>query len=744
MNNSSIDRTAKLQDGPSSDVGPVPDRRLHSVGWISRFLAEMPEAAAEIQAAGIRDDESYLEKEATLTNSIRTTLGQFRCKFLMDDSSDPLNMVRFAPPWLRAQELSALPLTVRLGNFFKHNRILLVSDLDRYSNSALLALGNFGHKSMKHLFEALHAGLHRGAMAGDGLVQEELNNGSTQHVSQKILGVSTPSANELGLIGNMLEKSKTLNERGCKILFARMSFDQSQRTLEDLGREFGVTRERVRQIENQSLQRITAGELWDELLVVRVHAILANREEPMPLSGLATADEWFRGTAERLETLTYLIKEFGENKIHVVKVGSELYVARIDQSTWDAKLSEAKQILVNAVDLNRSEAKCRQAVESILPKESPELASLLWSEASRLCHFSGPYGRRVLSNYGDSSAHVVQVVLEDSAGPLSTSKMAEMASALGKTVGESQIRHWATRIGFLLARGTYGLRKHVPLSDAEIERIAQMVEDIVRKNPASRQWHTAELVAKLQEIDLSMCEQLDKYLVNAALKIKSRLTYLGHFVWVLPETDEQQRVELKDTIIEILTDAGQPLTKQEIKRRVIKVRGVNSSFNVIESDPLIRVGRSLWGLNDRDLPIKRDRQPLLIEKVHDALSRKGSGIYLDEVNRLVDFTPQAEPEIIVSIAILDSRIRTGKGRIMYLAEWGDPRRVSVNEAIKSLSAQRSETMNIGAIQDWAESTCGRKIDRTVLYKALTSSGAQNLEHGVWKFRAQKTSGADGE
>ena len=53
-------------------------------------------------------------------------------------------------------------------------------------------------------------------------------------------------------------------------------------------------------------------------------------------------------------------------------------------------------------------------------------------------------------------------------------------------------------------------------------------------------------------------------------------------------------------------------------------------------------------------------------------------------------------------------------------------------------------MNIGAIQEWVESKCGRKIDRTVLHKALTSSGAQNLEHGVWKFRAQKMPGADGE
>ena len=48
-----------------------------------------------------------------------------------------------------------------------------------------------------------------------------------------------------------------LNQRESKILRYRFGLDgETPRTLEEVGREFGVTRERIRQIENKALRKL--------------------------------------------------------------------------------------------------------------------------------------------------------------------------------------------------------------------------------------------------------------------------------------------------------------------------------------------------------------------------------------------------------------------------------------------------------------------------------------------------------
>jgi RNA polymerase primary sigma factor len=58
----------------------------------------------------------------------------------------------------------------------------------------------------------------------------------------------------LGLLGKLL---KQLNPRESRILRYRFGLDgEKERTLEEVGEEFGVTRERIRQLQNMALQRL--------------------------------------------------------------------------------------------------------------------------------------------------------------------------------------------------------------------------------------------------------------------------------------------------------------------------------------------------------------------------------------------------------------------------------------------------------------------------------------------------------
>lgn len=729
----STDRNVRAEDGSSAK----PAR-----GWVSSFLSVAPEFDGDLKRVGVYDEESYIELEEDLPHQIRTALGQFRYDALIRDEADPLDIVRCAPPWLRSQPVTRLSLTVRLGNVFSSNGINLVSDLDGYTEAELFRLKNFGRHSKKHLSEALLQGLKRGTedlkVSDEAFGERLLAPGEVGSESKE-----PPALLSVGLLVNLLKTLNQIDERDRNILLNRMGFSQKPRTLEDIGSEYGVTRERIRQIEKRSLERIIEKELWDDVLRHRLGAILDDRNDPLPLFGLEVVDEWFRGTADKQDVLEYLIDVMCEKRFHVLKVGEFRYVSRVEQEAWEGKLKEARQLLEGAVELNWSEAECRQTVDSFLPAWGKELAPLLWAEASRLCHFSGSDGARTLTAYGRGLEQLIQVVLEESSRPLHTSEVAKSVGDLsGKQVDEQQIRNPVANVGVLLGRGIYGLRKHVPLSDLEIETVAEVATEIVAEHSSGRQWHTSELLAEVLEIEGSLSDRLDKYGLSVALQMKSQLKYLGRLVWVLPDADDLHRVDIRDAVVEILDTAGGPLTSREINERLSKIRGLNGAVQIWNRDPVLRVGRGIWGLNDRDLAVKREEQPALIDRVFTALRQKGSGIHLDEIDRYIDGLVSVDPEAVFSIATLDDRIAVSIGRFAYLKEWGEPRRITLNAALEKLINQVPGPMNIGDIKDWLNFFTERQIDKEAVSHALSRSGTRYLGDGIWDLERQVADDSD--
>ena len=245
----------------------------------------------------------------------------------------------------------------------------------------------------------------------------------------------------------------------------------------------------------------------------------------------------------------------------------------------------------------------------------------------------------------------------------------------------------AAAVGILFAPGTYGLAKHVAFSTEDANLIKEEAENIILAGPTGRQWHTAEICTALLDREVPTAG-FDKYILDFLLRKSEALQCLGRMTWAEAHSEEAtsaDRINIHQAIISLVDEAGRPLSTSEIRHRLIALRGVNEGFRIAAVDPLIRLGTAEWGLNDRDVPIKRCDQPALIEYLVETLQKKSSGIHISEIQ---DVALQAWPGLTAqmnfSLAILDARMRVGAGQYLYLEAWGTPRRATLSEAVQCI------------------------------------------------------------
>ena len=245
----------------------------------------------------------------------------------------------------------------------------------------------------------------------------------------------------------------------------------------------------------------------------------------------------------------------------------------------------------------------------------------------------------------------VEALLANADAPLHYSEIAErLEQRLSKTIDVRRAHNAAANVGILLGRGVFGSEKHLNTSSAELERIADEASGIILNGPAGKQWHSAELLGGLIEGGFAG-EHLNKYVVDYALRKASGLIRLGRMAWTAADDiTAGERIDIRDAVQSLVFDAGRPLTTAEIRQRLVALRGVNDTFQFSFSDPLIRVGPGLWGLNDRDVPVARTDQHALVDHLVANLASNGRGMHISEVPTDLD-RPWSEitPQIVFSL-----------------------------------------------------------------------------------------------
>lgn len=686
-------------------------------GWLRDLVGEHPNSAQLLAEAGIFDDASYCVNEDSLDPETRKILGLARYRALINDrEGDPCAVARAAPPWLHEREFATINVRARVANVFNANNIRTVADLGKQSLADLLRMRNFGRTSVADLLSTLNTAMQSGPLDAIRRVDACRDAGLLQEVRRSLL---------------------TFGARERDILSRRMGLDGPVETLEEIGESYAITRERIRQIEANTLERLVNQEVWDDLLAEKLSTLLRSREFPLPVLGVEAVDPWFSGIATATSAFRYILTNMCANSIDLVEVDGVAYLAFINQQLWETTLSQARDLLAAGTEKGWTEQHCRSLVYALLPDEAAEFRILLWEKATVQCHFSAnDSGVQALRSYGRGAEHIVEAVLQESGRPLHYSEIFERASLRAKREFDIRTVHnAAAAVGYLLGRGTFGLSKHLPLDAQDLAALAEQAEAVISEAPSGRQWHATELLTALIEQGSRQALVADKYVLDAALRRSGQVKSLGRLVWTQGDSDgnDQVRIDVWNAVVALIRQAGRPLNASEIKQRLTAIRGLGEHVQFHAYPPLIRVGPSVWGLIDRDIALTPAKQTEFTDALAALLARRGVGVHASELWNLLTPIPELSIEAALSLARLDERMRVSVGQYVYLERWEGPRRETVSVALEAVMRRLDAPTPFNEIVGLVQDRIGRLCERSTVSGCLQALGATFDINEMWSF-----------
>lgn len=691
-------------------------------GWVAEAAKLDPSIDSALVQAGIADDPSYLAAEGHLEPAIRQQLSSLRFLILAGvplSSSSLLEHLDCCPDWLLEMSVDDLALETRPMNVFRVYGIRTVRDIGSVD---LLGLSNLGRKSIRQIGERLVDVLTAGPSRSGALVEREPESGVALQGSKPGYQLAGES------FGQMIEvELSRLPDSMSRVLRMRMGVKGRLQTLQEVGDQIGVTRERIRRIESKALSRIERSPLW-RMLEARLLTLLDGRADALPLVALDLLDPWFQDIAAYKAPLEYALDKLLDGRISILTANGQSFVSQLTQQRWDAAVIEGRDILEAHAGKGISEEDAKAMVYGIIIGAGEELKPELWAAVARWAHFAHIDGRRILIRYGWGAESIVETVLAEADRPLHYSEIEKIVSAAhGREIDPRRVHSAAANVGLLFGRGTYGLKKHYPLSSREAELLVAEAENLVLSGPSRKQWHSSEICDALEERGITFEDRLTPYTLNIALEDSKSLAYLGRMIWVTREAiqwNSDLRIDLRQAIIALIGSAGRPMTLYEIRAALAETRGLNETFQIQPEDPLIRVGSGLWGLIHRDMPFDIETADRIVGQMQDTLKERNIGLHASEIKQaLATKEPMValveDPTFFLALAQRTTSMRVDRGQHVFLTEWGSSRRITPSEAVRlALAKNGDEGLSLAELLSEASRTTQRQLDKQTVRNAL--------------------------
>lgn len=720
-------------------------KNISTQNWLASLACDDANLAMAANNARIVDERSYWESEAHLDFPLRHALGLYRYRVLSknDDPDDPMAVIHHGPPWLQSIGLNYINLKERTSNALRSKGFSVVGDIANISLQQLQRIRNFGRLSQCDLVQQLREAIERGPsiiapIATPPMLMGELNGVASNSLSVKKL--SSQFNNHDALPTLIISAVSSLAPNLEKAVRGRMGLGVDPMTLEGLGKQMSVTRERIRQLETQGMLLLGSDPIWEDLLETKLSNLLDDRDDPLPISGLAILDSWFQGVEQMRDPFRYLLehKNILDQRFSLLQANGQWFVSRLSQREWDLAVKQAMHLLEGGVAQGWRQAEARQHVEDLLSGRGGELRPELWATVKLFANFSSPCPEidSVLLSYGRNVEALIEAVLSASERPLHYSEIVHrITGSYGKTFDVRRVHNAANKMAnlYLYGRGIFGLLKHCLLSNDDLELVRDEAQEIISQGSKGRQWTCAELVDILSEHGLGFDGQLSRFILNIALRNSPEITYLGRLVWTQSTEaalGTAHRINMHQAVTSLLMQAGRPMTIPEIKEALQRERGLGDFFQLQPRGSLIRVSPTQWGLIERDFPLDSCEQAQLIDVLQRLLREQNKGIHVSELVACLDgiFEPISRikyPTAILALAQRSGYLRVSVGDYLFLPEWGEPRRMQKSQAIvEAIKQAGAAGLSASEIVNSASTILGRPVERETIYHALTSAGAR--------------------
>lgn len=524
-----------------------------------------------------------------------------------------------------------------------------------------------------------------------------------------------------------------------EILQGRWGYVGKVLTLDEIGRSRGVSRARIGQIEGRAITNKLR--MWPRVnaMLARLQGLESQRNLPIPLGDLFMFDSWFDHESTSDHGFRHMLKALSNERICVVDIEEIPYLMPFTRKQWEAHVSEARALLSDLAKIDSLITDVDDHLSKILPLSASKYAGLLTSGISELQIARGKDDQMHLVAYGDGVKELLKVVLFEAEEPLHLTEIVKrVRDRSPRDYATSVITNGLPGVGLILGRGAYGLRHHIPLSDAEIAELVLAAEEVVLSDVA-RQWSTTELCYEVTARGLFANDALDKYILGACLRSHSRnLADVGRGVWAgTGGLGTNDRIQIRDRILQLLVDAGRPLSTEELKASLVATRGLTATFQIQPRDPLFRLGTARWGLLDRDLEIPISDTVEHLDELKAELLRTGKGIHVSEV---IAVLKQAglnvswihDPEILLALATRNRSMKVTQSRYLCLPDWPNEQRVLPAQAVLDAFtvSPRSGSDDLALI---ASANAERPITSDVVRGVMNDNDYRfDRSEGVWK------------
>jgi hypothetical protein len=428
---------------------------------------------------------------------------------------------------------------------------------------------------------------------------------------------STPD--EQTLASALIADCAAMDRRHTEILRRRMGIDGAIQSLYTIGRGYGLSRERVRQIEGRACrQLIHTRRLFYEMKVAAQEWLASHRRPMLPC-------EWPRrggdcGVDVHDHVIAYCIRAWAFRELLIVyrpkRTALLMSATGMPFSSVRALVANIIARLPPSADLRIQRLKKCQAFKR-LPADVRGGFELAIKDPS------GPFGG-VFGVHRPRAAAMLRAAMAKSLRALTVAEAVHaVAGECGVTLQVSRAHACLTEIAFPLGRQQYGLAKHLVTPKTLAKQVARYSDQFaLRACTRGEELRLSSIRSALGGTAIAAdILGMTNFELAAALRIYSqRLMYIGRFTFRVG--GDGPRTTGAQVALNVLSDAGCPLPTGQIVDAV-RIAAPGLAYQVRPSQRIARVQAGVWGLRGRDFEVEEQRLEAIFQWLQEVIESSG-------------------------------------------------------------------------------------------------------------------------